>query len=247
MTRRDLIQKWLTYGLGLLPVWLADAYILPRYPLWGVTPMLLPLAAAAVAVLEGAYAGTGFGLAVGLLWELAYPGGFGGLVFFLALAGMVMGAVSQYASPAVSSARRGCWACWGSFVWPGACSPTPPRSISCSRWLSRNFSGPWPGPPWSGCSSGLSTAGWAERDWRKDCRGGYHPPADPNPRAASYGANACRARRPRRAVSRGAPLSVDSGPGRPALQSPAGRVLAGADIPKRAAQVRPYAVCFRLV
>ncbi len=50
-----------------------------------------------MAVLEGAYAGAGFGMAVGLLWELAYPGGFGGLVFGMALAGMVTGAVSQYA------------------------------------------------------------------------------------------------------------------------------------------------------
>lgn len=97
MTRRDLIQKWLTYGCGLLPVWLLDAYILPRYPVFGVSPMLLPLAAAAVAVLEGAYAGTGFGLVVGLLWELAYPGGFGALVITMAVAGMVFGAVSQYA------------------------------------------------------------------------------------------------------------------------------------------------------
>ena len=32
--------------------------------LWGTVPMLLPLAVAAVAVLEGAYSGTGFGLAV---------------------------------------------------------------------------------------------------------------------------------------------------------------------------------------
>ena len=32
---------------------------------------------AAVAVLEGTFAGAGFGLAVGLLWEAAYTGGFG--------------------------------------------------------------------------------------------------------------------------------------------------------------------------
>ena len=108
MTRRDLIHKWLVYALGLLPVWLLDAYILPRVPLWGTVPMLLPLAAAAVAVLEGAYAGTGFGMAVGLLWELAYPGGFGGLVFYLALAGMAMGAVSQYA---LSQSFLGCLIC----------------------------------------------------------------------------------------------------------------------------------------
>lgn len=108
MTRRDFIHKWLVYALGLLPVWLLDAYILPRYPLYGASPMLLPLAAAAVAVLEGAYSGTGFGLGVGLLWELAYPGGFGGLVFFLALAGMAMGAVSQYA---LSQSFIGCLIC----------------------------------------------------------------------------------------------------------------------------------------
>lgn len=108
MTRRDFIHKWLVYALGLLPVWLLDAYILPRYPLYGASPMLLPLAAAAVAVLEGAYSGTGFGLGVGLLWELAYPGGFGGLVFFLALAGMAMGAVSQYA---LSQSFIGCFIC----------------------------------------------------------------------------------------------------------------------------------------
>ena len=108
MTRRDLIHKWTVYALGLLPVWVLDAYILSRYPLWGISPMLLPLAVAAVAVLEGAYAGTGSGLAVGLLWELAYPGGFGGLVFYLALAGMVMGAVSQYA---LSQSFAGCLIC----------------------------------------------------------------------------------------------------------------------------------------
>ena len=109
MTRRDLIHKWLVYTLGLLPVWVLDAYILPRYPLFGAAvPMLLPLAAAAVAVLEGAYAGTGFGMAVGLLWELAYPGGFGGLVFYLALAGMVMGVMSQYA---LSQSFLGCLIC----------------------------------------------------------------------------------------------------------------------------------------
>lgn len=108
MTRRDFIHKWLVYALGLLPVWLLDAYILPRYPLYGTSPMLLPLAVAAVAVLEGAYSGTGFGLGVGLLWELAYPGGFGGLVFFMALAGMAMGAVSQYA---LSQTFVGCLIC----------------------------------------------------------------------------------------------------------------------------------------
>ena len=96
MTTRDQVHKWFFYALGLFPVWVLDAYVLNRLPVFGVIPMLLPLAAAAVAVLEGAYAGAGFGLAVGLLWELSYPGGFGGLVFGMTLAGMLTGAAAQY-------------------------------------------------------------------------------------------------------------------------------------------------------
>lgn len=97
MTTRDQIHKWLIYTLGLFLVWVLDAQILNRLPILGTIPMLLPLAVVSVAVLEGAYAGAGFGLAVGLLWELSYPGGFGGLVFGMALAGMATGAISQYA------------------------------------------------------------------------------------------------------------------------------------------------------
>ena len=110
MTRQDLIHKWLIYALGLVPVWLLDAYILPRFPVFGVSPMLLPAAVASVAVLEGALAGTGFGMAVGLLWELAYPGGFGGLVLFMALAGLLIGTVSQLA---LSQSTLGCLVCSG--------------------------------------------------------------------------------------------------------------------------------------
>ena len=108
MTRRDLIHKWAVYALALLPVWLLDAYLLPRCPLFGFTPDLLPVAAVTAAVLEGAYAGTGFGLAAGLLWELSYPGGFGGMVFFLALMGTGAGAAAQLA---LSQTLPGCLLC----------------------------------------------------------------------------------------------------------------------------------------
>ena len=96
MTTGDQVHKWFFYALGLFLVWVLDAYVLNRITFFGIIPMLLPLAVVSVAVLEGAYAGAGFGLAVGLLWELAYPGGFGGLVFGMTLAGMVVGAASQY-------------------------------------------------------------------------------------------------------------------------------------------------------
>ena len=97
MTRADLIRKWCVYALGLLPIWLLDAYILPRYPIFGVTPMLLPTAVAVVAVLEGSRSGAGFGLGVGLLWALTYPSSPSYLVFAMALSGMLIGVLAQYA------------------------------------------------------------------------------------------------------------------------------------------------------
>lgn len=97
MTRRDQIHKWFFYALALIPVWLVDEFILNRIPLFGIIPMLLPLAVVSVAVLEGSVAGAGFGMAVGLLWELAYPGGSGILVFGMTVAGMLTGSIAQYA------------------------------------------------------------------------------------------------------------------------------------------------------
>ena len=79
MTRRDQIYKWCIYALGLFPIWVLDAFVLSRYPLLGITPS------------------SGFGLAVGLLWTLAYPGSSSLLVFGMALAGFLVGIVSQYA------------------------------------------------------------------------------------------------------------------------------------------------------
>ena len=58
MTTRDQVHKWFFYALGLVPIWVLDAFVLNRIAPFGVIPMLLPLAVAAVAVLEGAYAGT---------------------------------------------------------------------------------------------------------------------------------------------------------------------------------------------
>ena len=97
MTRQDQIYKWFIYALGLLPIWILDAFLLGRYPLHGTKPLLLLLAVVAVSVLEGASAGARFGLAVGLLWELGYAGGSGALILFLVLVGAAAGSAAQYA------------------------------------------------------------------------------------------------------------------------------------------------------
>ena len=108
MTRQDQMYKWFIYALGLLPVWILDAFLLGRYPLYGTKPLLLMLAVVAVSVLEGAYAGGRFGLAVGLLWELGYAGGSGTMILFLVLVGAVAGSAAQYA---LTQGFLGCFLC----------------------------------------------------------------------------------------------------------------------------------------
>ena len=97
MTRSDFIIKWGVYTLALVPVWILELYVLSRYPLFGVKPMLLPLAVVAVAVLEGSTAGGGFGLFVGVLCDACYHDTFGGMTLGLCLVGVCAGAVSRYA------------------------------------------------------------------------------------------------------------------------------------------------------
>ena len=108
MTRQAWLYKWFSYALALLGVWWLDAYVLSRWPVFGVTPILLPVAVTAVSVLEGVSGGAGFGLGAGLIWAAAYPGGHGARVLLLALAGLFTGALAQYA---LAQTLMGCVLC----------------------------------------------------------------------------------------------------------------------------------------
>ena len=96
MTTQDFLTKWGVYGLALLPVWFCQAFVLNRLPFLPLTPMLLPLAAVCVAVLEGAVAGAGFGLAVGVLCDAVYFGTNGAMTVGVCVVGMAAGALAQY-------------------------------------------------------------------------------------------------------------------------------------------------------
>lgn len=96
MTTQDQVRKWLCYALGVLPIWLAETQILNRVPLFGVIPVLLPLAAVAAALWEGARRGAVFGLCVGLVADATYPGVPGGITLGLCALGFLTGAMSQY-------------------------------------------------------------------------------------------------------------------------------------------------------
>lgn len=96
MTRADFITKWALYALGLLPVWWLELFVLNRIPVFGVAPMLLPLAVVAVAVLEEPVSGAGFGLCVGILCDAVYFGTGGTMTIALALIGWGVGAAATY-------------------------------------------------------------------------------------------------------------------------------------------------------
>ena len=97
MTRNDFLIKWGVYALAILPVWWCELFLLNRFPLFGVIPMLLPLAAVAVAVLEGATAGAGYGLFVGILCDAVYYNTHGAMTVGLCLLGILAGVLAQYA------------------------------------------------------------------------------------------------------------------------------------------------------
>lgn len=108
MTTQDWLYKWFRYALALLPVWWLDAYLLSRWAVWGVTPVLLPVAVAAVSALEGISGGAGFGFGAGLLWAGAYAGSDGSRVILLTLLGMLGGVLSRYA---LAQGLLGCVLC----------------------------------------------------------------------------------------------------------------------------------------
>ena len=62
----------------------------------GVKPMLLPFCVVAVATLEGATAGAGFGLGVGLLFDISAGGVPGAMILLMALLGLGVGLLAQY-------------------------------------------------------------------------------------------------------------------------------------------------------
>ena len=96
MTTKDFAVKWLAYALALLPVWFLQSFVLSEFPLFGVKPMLLPLAAVAAATVEGAVGGAGFGLAVGLLFDAVTPGFPGVWILVLTGIGLGTGLLSRY-------------------------------------------------------------------------------------------------------------------------------------------------------
>lgn len=108
MTRDAFLFKWFWYTMAALPVWMVEDLIFSRLSILGVSPVLLPLTAVAVAVLEGATAGAGFGLLIGLWWAAALPGPHSSSIIIVVLMGLISGLISQYR---LSQSYTGCLLC----------------------------------------------------------------------------------------------------------------------------------------
>ena len=96
MTRETFLFKWFWYAAATIPVWLVEDLLFSRWSVFGVTPLLLPLAIVTVGVLEGAPGGAGFGLGIGLWWVAALPGTHAGVLILGSLIGLISGLISQY-------------------------------------------------------------------------------------------------------------------------------------------------------
>jgi len=96
MTRQDYLIKWTAYVLAFLPLWLADSFLLPWFPLLGVTASLLVPASITVAVLEGPLAGVGFGMFVGVVYDAFHTDAPAWMILALALLGLAAGLTTQY-------------------------------------------------------------------------------------------------------------------------------------------------------
>ena len=107
MTQRDHTIKWFCYALAFLVVVILENEVFARLPVLGVLPIMAPVAVVAVAVFEGATAGTIFGLAAGVFCDSLYLTG-GGMTVACTLMGLGSGIVAQYA---FSASLVGCYIC----------------------------------------------------------------------------------------------------------------------------------------
>lgn len=95
MNGHGAVFKWFLYALGVVPVWILETMVLNRLPVFGVIPVLLPLAGVAVALWEGPVPGGVFGLCLGVAADAIYPGVPGGMTLGLALLGCLVGLMTE--------------------------------------------------------------------------------------------------------------------------------------------------------
>lgn len=93
--RRGSVFLWIAYAIVFLICYFFAAGIFGRFPLLGSVPNFIPVAIAMVAVLEGSFAGSIFGLCLGLFGFLAQGDTGPGFLFVGAALGMLAGLLQR--------------------------------------------------------------------------------------------------------------------------------------------------------
>ena len=93
--RRGSVFLWIAYAIVFLICYFFAAGIFGRFPLLGSVPNFIPVAIAMVAVLEGSFAGSIFGLCLGLFGFLAQGDTGPGFLFVGAVLGMLAGLLQR--------------------------------------------------------------------------------------------------------------------------------------------------------
>lgn len=89
--QRSNVFLWLGYWVALLLLLFVTGGLAARFPLMGSVPDCLPAAIAFVAVLEGRFFGSVYGMGAGLLVTMLHGGRGAGMILLGALIGMISG------------------------------------------------------------------------------------------------------------------------------------------------------------
>ena len=96
MRKRDIFLKILLYALYLLLFYLLQTAVFPRLSIAGIRPLILPVAAAGAALYQGSVFGALFGLAAGLLCDVAMADSTAIFTAALAVLGAAIGTLSEH-------------------------------------------------------------------------------------------------------------------------------------------------------
>ena len=95
-TTKTLCRHILVHALVLLLLYVLQAMVFSRLRLLGIAPLILPLAVVGVAIFEGPSWGSGFGLAAGVLCDIAFLSSTVLFTILLTAIGMGVGLLSEY-------------------------------------------------------------------------------------------------------------------------------------------------------
>jgi len=93
---KTLCRRILIHALVLLLLYVLQAMVFSRLRILGIAPLILPLAVVGVAIFEGPSWGGGFGLAAGVLCDIAFLGSTALFTILLTAIGMGVGLLSEY-------------------------------------------------------------------------------------------------------------------------------------------------------